>query len=784
MAATYYVDVEQIATGTGTALDPYNFAQFAGAPANPILVADDTVFNVKGSTVQSYQPAGNAIINLYSESTAYNVTIQSWLDTPARIQFNHPVDTSDDPVDAQMVRFSSSTGSLTIKRMILEYNKLVNWTNILSFSLVRQVHEGLPPLSSITLENCIFVLDYAARPEVDLTFVHCGEDIKNISIKGCSFINKAGYDFDAEFPIVRTLVDVAKTPYTLDIDSNYLEGYLLGLFMVERVGGAGAISIGGSYKYNSVYSDASLFQWGSVPLDVTYADGGNNTDALATGSQLHAVNKQISSYVLPTDIQPITSSPIINSADPSLGLSVDVMNASRTTPDRGACEASTAGSFPIITAQPASISKSIGETGYFSVTATGMQPLTYEWRKNGAGLTGSTLNEYVLYPVTDTDGGNYNVYVTETGGITGANSDVATLTINPPVANFTADVTSGTTPLTVNFTDTSTNTPTSWAWDFGDTGTSTSQNPQHIYSTPGTYTVALTATNAGGSNTNTKTSYITAIIPAPVANFTATPTSGAFPLTVNFTDTSTNTPTSWAWDFGDGSPIVTDQSPQYIYDIDSGTFTVTLTVTNAGGSDIKTRTNYITVNAIAPTITTQPASQIVALSSNVTFSVVAVATPPLTDLTYQWQKGDVNIAGATSSSLTLSHVLFTDQNNYRVVVTDAGGFVNSNEATLTVIDTKKAGASNNPDDRVGMPKANDEVSGTQVKDTNLGTGYGGNTLELGKINHIGLILRDTQDGSSDGPRARNNENTNGVKGLLPRMAELVQTITTFFYKVR
>ena len=271
---------------------------------------------------------------------------------------------------------------------------------------------------------------------------------------------------------------------------------------------------------------------------------------------------------------------------------------------------------------------------------------------------------------------------------------------------------------------------------------------------------------------------------APVANFTATPTSGTFPLTVNFTDTSTGTPTSWAWDFGDGSPIVTDQSPQYIYDIDAGIFTVTLTVTNAGGSDEEIKTGYITVNAIAPTITTQPVSQTVALSSNVTFSVVAVATPPLTDLTYQWQKGDVNIAGATSSSLTLSHVLFTDQNNYRVVVTDAGGFVNSNEATLTVIDTKKAGASNNPDDRVGMPKANDEVSGTQVKDTNLGTGYGGNTLELGKINHIGLILRDTQDGSSDGPRARNNENTNGVKGLLPRMAELVQTITTFFYKVR
>ncbi len=63
---------------------------------------------------------------------------------------------------------------------------------------------------------------------------------------------------------------------------------------------------------------------------------------------------------------------------------------------------------------------------------------------------------------------------------------------------------------TVNFTDTSTNSPTSWSWTFGDNAAlSTAQNPSHTYTTAGTYTVALTATNAGGSNTKTKTSYIT-----------------------------------------------------------------------------------------------------------------------------------------------------------------------------------------------------------------------------------------------------------------------------------
>jgi len=80
-----------------------------------------------------------------------------------------------------------------------------------------------------------------------------------------------------------------------------------------------------------------------------------------------------------------------------------------------------------------------------------------------------------------------------------------------PVAGFSADVTTGSAPLTVTFEDQSTNTPTSWAWDFENDGTvdSTIQNPSHTYDTPGSYTVNLTATNAAGSDDEVKTDYIT-----------------------------------------------------------------------------------------------------------------------------------------------------------------------------------------------------------------------------------------------------------------------------------
>jgi len=196
-------------------------------------------------------------------------------------------------------------------------------------------------------------------------------------------------------------------------------------------------------------------------------------------------------------------------------------------------------------------------------------------------------------------------------GEVNANAALATIGNNPPVAAFSGTPLSGTYPLTVAFTDASTNTPTSWAWTFGDGGTSTLKNPSYTYTAAGTYSVTLTATNAYGSNSLTKTGYITVTAPntnPPVAAFSGTPTSGTIPLTVAFTDASTNTPTSWAWTFGDGGTS-TVQNPSHIYTT-AGTYTVVLTATNAYGSDGETKTGYITASAVTsqcddfPTVTT------------------------------------------------------------------------------------------------------------------------------------------------------------------------------------
>ncbi len=168
--------------------------------------------------------------------------------------------------------------------------------------------------------------------------------------------------------------------------------------------------------------------------------------------------------------------------------------------------------------------------------------------------------------------------------------------VQPPVADFSGNPTSGDAPLDVAFTDLSSYNPTSWDWTFGDGGTSTAQHPSHTYAA-GTYTVSLTATNSAGSDSETKPDYITANEPQPeppVADFSGSPLSGNEPLNVDFTDLSTNSPTAWDWTFGDGGTD-TAQHPSHTYA--EGTYTVSLTAANQYGQDTETKTDYITATS-------------------------------------------------------------------------------------------------------------------------------------------------------------------------------------------
>jgi PKD repeat protein len=169
--------------------------------------------------------------------------------------------------------------------------------------------------------------------------------------------------------------------------------------------------------------------------------------------------------------------------------------------------------------------------------------------------------------------------------------------------------------LTVQFTDQSTGSITSWLWDFGDGTTSIDPNPSHVYQEAYSYDVSLTVTDLNSSDTETKDRYIKLFIPlVPKADFTREPISINAPMTVQFIDQSTCSATivmrtdgsiyitsiesapyggitTWSWDFGDGTTS-TEQNPIHTYQ-DAGIYTVRLEVVGPGGSDTKTKKDYI-----------------------------------------------------------------------------------------------------------------------------------------------------------------------------------------------
>lgn len=236
----------------------------------------------------------------------------------------------------------------------------------------------------------------------------------------------------------------------------------------------------------------------------------------------------------------------------------------------------------------------------FTDASTGTGIDGWDWDFGDGAGTSTLQNPSYSYP----NPGTYTVSLTVYSSSQGCNdTETKTAYINVsggPTADFSGSPTTGTEPLTVDFTDASTDA-TSWDWDFGDgIGTSALQNPSYTYNNAGTYTVTLTATNACGSDMEQKVDYIT-VSPcvAPVADFSGTPTTGCAALAVDFTDLSTGNPTSWDWDFGDGIGTSSAQNPSYTYD-NSGTYTVMLTATNGCGSDGETKVDYITVDVCGP----------------------------------------------------------------------------------------------------------------------------------------------------------------------------------------
>jgi len=233
-----------------------------------------------------------------------------------------------------------------------------------------------------------------------------------------------------------------------------------------------------------------------------------------------------------------------------------------------------------------------------------------------------------------------------------------------PVANFTATPISGCNPLLVTFTSTSTGNPTSYSWNLGNGVITGQQNPTTTYTTPGTYPVSLTVTNANGTNTKTVASYIT-VFPGPNVVFNASPLAGCPPLNVNFTNSTTSNipgPITYSWNFGDGSPLNSATTPSHTYYTSSN---VILVATDAQGCS-NNATKAITVHQ-PPIINFSAVSSQCDIPATVNFTSNITGTAPFF---YQWFFGD----GGSANTANPSHI-YTTAGIYNVtlIVTDGNG---------------------------------------------------------------------------------------------------------------
>ena len=337
---------------------------------------------------------------------------------------------------------------------------------------------------------------------------------------------------------------------------------------------------------------------------------------------------------------------------------------------------------PAITLQPANTTVAQGSNVSLTVTASGTAPLTYQWLKNSAPISGATSNVLTLTAVTTNDAAGYSVLITNIVGNVTSSSATLTVLVPPTIVTQPASVTS-VAGSNVSFTVTA-----------GGSGTLTYQWLKNGVNISGATSATLTLVNVSltnaanysvvvgnaASSVTSGTATLTVLSPPAITSQPANATV-AQSSNVTFTVTASGTaPLVYQW-LKNGSPIS---------GATSNVLTLTAVTTNDAASYSVVVTNIVGNIAsssapltvlVPPTIVSSPASATVTQGNSASFTVTASGTAPLT---YQWLKNGVNISGATSAALTFTSASTTNAANYSVTVANAAGSATSAAATLTV----------------------------------------------------------------------------------------------------
>jgi len=340
---------------------------------------------------------------------------------------------------------------------------------------------------------------------------------------------------------------------------------------------------------------------------------------------------------------------------------------------------------PVIATQPASRTVNPGTQVTFNISATGTDPLTFQWLKDEVAIVGETA---AICSVPSAESVNQGVYTCRISNMAGSVvSSGAILTVNAAPSITTQPVSrSAAEGAAVSFTVAATGSgPLAYQWKKNGTAIAGA--------TTATYSIASVQTgDAGGylctvtntySSVDSNTAILTVDIPQTAPQLTAqlqnTTANPGETVTLSF-GVSGTAPLSYMWR-RETTILTSETNPTLVLSNiqEAAQARYWCRVSNAYGH-IDTRMATVTVND-TPGITSQPASQSVSPGAPVNFSVAVTGTGPFT---YQWRKDGVDIANATLATYAVASAQQSHEGQYTCRVTNSAGSVISNAATLVV----------------------------------------------------------------------------------------------------
>jgi hypothetical protein len=341
----------------------------------------------------------------------------------------------------------------------------------------------------------------------------------------------------------------------------------------------------------------------------------------------------------------------------------------------------------------------VGANVTFYATADGSPAPTFQWRKNGAPITGATGQTYVIASATLADAGTYSVVATNSLGSATSPDEVLTVTqtvvaTNTPPTITTQPVATQTVSAggSATFSVVATGSPTpayQWRKDgVAIVGATTASFTLLAVTTSNSGKYSVVVSNTAGSVTSSDsaltvtdsstvaTSTPPVITVQPVASQTV-----AAGASVSMSVAATGSPAP-AYQWRKNGVNITGATGATlafgsVTATDSATYNVL--VSNSAGAVVSVN-SVLSVEA-PPVIVAQPAPQYVSDGASARFTVSVAAVP---GAAYQWRKNGVNVAGATSASLSFSSVSTADVGTYSVVATNSIGSTTSSGADLVI----------------------------------------------------------------------------------------------------